>query len=67
MGLMPIGMAIAGPVADAVGLHATLIGMSVVGVVSALAWLAQPSVRQLRRPEPAVAEEAAVAPEVAAA
>jgi hypothetical protein len=67
MGLMPIGMAIAGPVADTVGLHATLVGMSVLGVVSALAWLAQPSVRHLRRPEPAVAEEPPVAPEVAAA
>ena len=51
MGLMPIGMAIAGPVADAIGLQTTLIAMSVLGVVSALAWLAQPSVRQLQRPE----------------
>ena len=67
MGLMPIGMAIAGPVADAVGLHATLVGMSVLGVASALAWLAQPSVRALRRPERAVAEEHEPAPEVAAA
>ena len=67
MGLMPIGMAIAGPVADAVGLHATLIGMSVLGVASALAWLAQPSVRALERPERAVAEEQEPAPEVAAA
>jgi predicted MFS family arabinose efflux permease len=67
MGLMPIGMAIAGPVADAVGLHATLVGMSVLGVASALAWLAQPSVRALERPERAVAEEPEPAPEVAAA
>ena len=67
MGLMPIGMAIAGPVADAVGLHATLIGMSVLGVLSALAWLAQPSVRHLRRPERALAQEPEPAPEVAAA
>jgi MFS family permease len=59
MGLMPIGMAIAGPVADAVGLHATLVGMSVLGVASALAWLAQPSVRALERPRRAVAEEEA--------
>jgi hypothetical protein len=54
-------------VADAVGLHATLVGMSVIGVVSALAWLAQPSVRHLRRPDGAVAEEPAPAPEAAAA
>lgn len=58
MGLMPLGMVIAGPVADAVGLHATLRGMSVIGVLAALAWLAQPSVRRLRRPESATAEAA---------
>ena len=67
MGLMPIGMAIAGPLADAVGLQPTLIGMSVLGVLSALAWLAQPSVRHLRRPEHDPVAEAEPAPEVAAA
>ena len=67
MGLMPIGMAIAGPVADAVGLHTTLIAMSVVGVVSALGWLAQPSVRQLRRPEHDPVAAAERATEAAAA
>ncbi len=67
MGLMPIGMAMAGPVADAVGLHATLIGMSLLGVVSALAWLAQPSVRRLRRPDGPAADEHEPAAEVAAA
>jgi hypothetical protein len=50
MGLMPLGMAVCGPLADAIGLHATLRWMSAVGIVSALAWLAQPSVRSLRRP-----------------
>jgi predicted MFS family arabinose efflux permease len=53
MGLMPLGMAMAGPIADTLGLQATLLGMSAVGLVGALAWLAQPSVRHLRRP-PAV-------------
>jgi MFS family permease len=53
MGLMPLGMAVCGPLADAIGLHATLRWMSAIGIVSALLWLAQPSVRSLRRPEPA--------------
>ena len=50
MGLMPLGMAMAGPIADTLGLQATLLGMSAIGLVGALAWLAQPSVRHLRRP-----------------
>ena len=50
MGLMPLGMAMAGPIADALGLQATLLGMSAVGLAGALAWLALPSVRRLRRP-----------------
>jgi MFS family permease len=50
MGLMPLGMAVCGPLADAIGLQATLRWMSAIGIVSALAWLAQPSVRALRRP-----------------
>jgi Transmembrane secretion effector len=53
VGLMPLGMAVCGPIADAIGLHATLRWMSAIGIVSALAWLAQPSVRALRRPETA--------------
>ncbi len=52
MGLMPLGMAVSGPLAATFGLHATLRGLGVIGVLSALAWLAQPSVRRLRRPEP---------------
>jgi MFS family permease len=50
-GLLPIGLALAGPVADAIGLHTALRLMSVVGVASALACLAVPSVRALARPE----------------
>jgi MFS family permease len=49
-GLMPIGLVLAGPVSQALGLHATLHLMSVVGVGSALACLAIPSVRNLARP-----------------
>jgi MFS family permease len=50
MGLMPLGMAVCGPIADAIGLHATLRWMSAIGILAALLWLAQPSVRALRRP-----------------
>ena len=50
LGLMPIGMAVAGPVSQAAGLHATLIGMSVLGIAAALVWLAAPGVRGERRP-----------------
>jgi Transmembrane secretion effector len=56
MGLMPLGMAMCGPIADAVGLQATLLGMSAIGLAGALAWLAQPSVRRLRRPLPAASD-----------
>ena len=45
-------MAVCGPIADAVGLQETLLGMSAIGLAGALAWLAQPSVRRLRRPQP---------------
>jgi MFS family permease len=51
MGLMPLGMAMSGPIADAIGLQATLLGMSAIGLAGALGWLLQPSVRRLRRPQ----------------
>ncbi len=57
MGLMPLGMAMAGPIADELGLQATLLGMSAVGLAGALGWLAQPSVRRLRRPPAAAPDE----------
>jgi MFS family permease len=50
-GLMPIGLALAGPIAAAAGLHATLRLMSVIGMASALACLTVPAVRQLASPE----------------
>jgi hypothetical protein len=50
-GLMPIGLALAGPIADAAGLHATLRLMSLIGMVSALACLTVPAVRELAGPE----------------
>jgi MFS family permease len=62
MGLMPLGMAMAGPIADALGLQATLLGMSAVGLAGALAWLAQPSVRRQRRPPSAAPPSVVPAP-----
>jgi predicted MFS family arabinose efflux permease len=50
LGLMPLGMAVAGPIAAAAGVQTTLIAMSAVGMVAALAWLAVPDVRRVRRP-----------------
>jgi MFS family permease len=60
LGLMPLGMALAGPVAAELGLHTTLRLMSAAGVAVALAWLAVPDVRRVRRtePEPPVAPAA---------
>jgi MFS family permease len=50
LGLMPLGMAVAGPIAAAAGVQTTLIAMSAVGIAAALAWLAVPDVRRVRRP-----------------
>jgi hypothetical protein len=47
--LMPIGTAAVGPVAAALGVHRTLLGMSAVGIACALAFLAVPEVRALPR------------------
>ena len=58
LGLMPLGMAVCGPIADAIGLEPTLRWMSVIGIAAALAWLVQPSVRAVRRPLPAPADPA---------
>jgi len=60
LGLMPLGMALAGPVAAELGLHTTLRLMSAAGIAVALAWLAVPDVRRVRRaePEPPVAPAA---------
>ena len=52
LGLMPVGMALAGPVAGELGLHTTLVLMSAAGVTVALAWLAVPDVRRVRRARP---------------
>ena len=50
VGLMPIGFALVGPVADSLGLQTTVIMMSATGICAALACLCVPSVRGLSRP-----------------
>jgi hypothetical protein len=55
--LMPVGTAVAGPLAASLGTQRTLLGMSAIGIACALAFLAVPGVRQLPRVE-AVAEAA---------
>jgi len=49
IGLSAVGAAAAGPVAEAIGLQETLLGMSALAVPLALGLLLLPSVRQLRR------------------
>jgi hypothetical protein len=46
---MPVGTALAGPVAAAVGTQAALLAMSAIGVCCALAFLAVRAVRELPR------------------
>jgi MFS family permease len=65
LGLMPLGMAMSGPISEWLGLQATLIGMSAIGLTGALAWLAQPSVRRLRRPAATLPEAVPARPPVA--
>ena len=50
IGLMPVGVALAGPASAAIGLTATMRWGSALGVAMALAALATPAVRKLRRP-----------------
>ena len=47
--LMPVGTAVAGPIAAALGTQTTLLAMSAIGVACALAFLAVPEVRRLPR------------------
>jgi MFS family permease len=63
--LMPVGTALAGPIAAALGTQATLLGMSAVGVACALALLALPDVRRLPRGPGAEGEPVPVRAEVA--
>jgi MFS family permease len=65
VGMMPLGLAVAGPLADALGLHETLILLSALGVISAAAWMLTPSVREVRRPEFPTAAPDTAAPDPA--
>jgi MFS family permease len=56
--LMPVGTALAGPVAAALGTQATLLAMSAVGVACALGFLAVRRVRDLPRGVPAALDAA---------
>jgi MFS family permease len=47
--LMPVGTAVAGPVAASLGTQPTLLAMSAIGIACALAFLAVPAVRSLPR------------------
>jgi hypothetical protein len=55
--LMPVGTAVAGPLAAEVGTQETLLGMSAAGIACALAFLAVPSVRSLPRVEATIADQ----------
>jgi MFS family permease len=62
--LMPVGTALAGPVAEALGTQRTLLGMSAIGVACALALLAVPEVRRLPRGPGAEGEPVPVRAEI---
>jgi MFS family permease len=53
IGLVPLGYVLAGPVADAIGVRATLWGAAAIGVAVTLAVLAVRDVRTLERRHPA--------------
>ena len=62
IGLTPISFALAGPLAEAVGVEATLIGAGVLAGIASIAFLAVPGIRDPERwdaeppaPEPAPA------------
>lgn len=58
--LMPVGYAIAGPVADAIGIDTALVIFAALGIVPNLAILLVPSVRNLRRVDTVQAKREAV-------
>lgn len=62
--VMPLGFALAGPVAAVAGLDATLIGAAVLMFVAGLGALAVPSVRAVRRREFELSVPASIVPEL---
>jgi DHA3 family tetracycline resistance protein-like MFS transporter len=55
VGLMPLGYAVVGPIADAIGLHETMVGATVVVAPLFLAALAVREVRTLPQVQESVA------------
>ena len=55
VGLMPLGYAIAGPIAETAGLHETMVGATVITVPFFLAALAVRDVRSLPQPQESIA------------
>lgn len=62
IGLMPIGLVVAGPLAEAIGLHETLVLETAIGVPVAVGVLFVPGVRAIRRGRPAAPGAASPAP-----
>jgi hypothetical protein len=58
--LIPLGLAVAGPVAEAVGTRATLFAAGLISLTATLAVLLVRDVRELRRREAVVLREPAV-------
>jgi MFS family permease len=58
--LIPLGLAVAGPVAEAIGTRATLFAAGLISLTATLAVLLVRDVRELRRREPVVVREPAV-------
>jgi MFS family permease len=54
IGLVPLGYALAGPIADAIGVRATLWGAAAIGVTVTVAVLFVPSVRHVERATPSL-------------
>ncbi|WP_440069873.1 hypothetical protein [Streptosporangium sp. OZ121] len=61
-GLMPLGLVLAGPVSEALGVYPTLYAMSAVAIPAALALLCVPAVRCLPARPPAADSPDAVTP-----
>ncbi|WP_440074102.1 MFS transporter [Streptosporangium sp. OZ121] len=61
-GLMPLGLVLAGPVSEALGVYPTLYAMSAVAIPAALALLCVPAVRRLPARPPAADSPDAVTP-----
>jgi DHA3 family tetracycline resistance protein-like MFS transporter len=62
IGLLPLSLALTGPISAAVGVRATLVGAGVIGGVVTLAALYLPGMRDLERPRERLPESAVFAP-----